>query len=118
MALETTKDLFYLILALAVGGVGVFLCWALYEMARLLHQGNQMVTETREKLLNVEKAVMRIKERIESSVSYLGVLAKSGTSIMSFFKNREERREKKRAKKTATEPDLDEEEDEDEEVES
>lgn len=112
MPLDTTKDLFYLILAIAVGGVGVFLCWALYEVARLLRQGNQMVTETREKISNVEKAVIRMKERIESSASYLGVLAKSGSSIMSFFKNREERREKKRAKKGVEEEDM---EDEDEE---
>jgi hypothetical protein len=96
MTLATTQDIFYLVAAIALGWVAVFLTWALYELAKLLHQANQTVTETREKITRVEKAVMGIKERLESSVGYLGMLAEGGRTLLSFppvF-----RREKREAK--------------------
>ncbi len=85
MYTETSKDLFFLVLAIVTGGVGVFVCWAMYEVARMLHQANQLVTDTREKIERVEQAIVNIKERIESSASYLGVLAKGGKALMSHF---------------------------------
>lgn len=99
MSLETTQDLFFLILAVATGWVAVFICWALYEVARMLHQANTVVSETREKLTRLENAISSIKERIESSVGYFGMLAEGGKSLMSMFSQREERREKRRTSK-------------------
>ncbi|MBI5654489.1 hypothetical protein HZC53_02455 [Candidatus Uhrbacteria bacterium] len=100
MTLDSTQDLFFLILAVATGWVAVFVCWALYEVARMLHQANAVVTETREKLNRVEKAISSIKERLEKSVDYFGMLAEGGKSLMSMFHQREERREKGRTKKS------------------
>lgn len=99
MTLVSTQDLFFLVLAIATGWIAVFLCWALYEVARMLHQANAVVSETREKLNRVEKAILSIKERLETSVNYFGMLAEGGKSLMSMFSKREERREKKRSKR-------------------
>jgi len=99
MTLDSTQDLFFLVLAIATGWVAVFVCWGLYEIARMLHQANAIVTETRDKLNRVEKAVLAIKERLESSVSYLGMLAEGGKSLLSLFHKREERRAKKSTRK-------------------
>ncbi|MFA5185180.1 MAG: hypothetical protein WC551_01720 [Patescibacteria group bacterium] len=109
MSLDTTQDLFFLILAIATGWVAVFICWALYEVARMLHQANAVVTETREKLNRVEKAITSIKERIETSVGYFGMLAEGGKSLMSMFSQREEKRQKGRTKKSKLFDDEDEE---------
>lgn len=100
MTLDTTQDLFFLILAVATGWVAVFICWSLYEVARMLHQANAVVTETREKLNRVEKAITSIKERLEKSVDYFGMLAEGGKSLMNMFSQREERKEKGRTKKS------------------
>jgi len=99
MNLASTQDLFFLVLAIATAWIAVFLCWALYEVARMLHQVNAVVTETREKLNRIEKAILSIKERLETSVGYIGMLAEGGKSLISMFRQREERREKKRAKR-------------------
>jgi len=45
MTLVSTQDLFFLVLAIATGWIAVFLCWALYEVARMLHQANAVVSE-------------------------------------------------------------------------
>jgi hypothetical protein len=86
MTLSNTQDLFFLVLSIATGWAAVFFCWALYEIAKLLHQGNQIVTETREKVSKVEDAIMSVKDRLESSMSYLGMIADGGKAIMSYFK--------------------------------
>lgn len=99
MTLETTQDLFYLVAAIACGWVAVFLTWALYELAKLLHQANDTVSQAREKAMRIEKAVLSIKERLESSVGYLGMLAEGGKSLLSFLHTTEEKKEKRRAKK-------------------
>ncbi len=99
MTLATTQDIFYLVAAIGLGWVAVFLTWALYELAKLLHQANQTVTETREKITRVEKAVMGIKDRLESSVGYLGMLAEGGRTLLSFLQSSEEKKEKRRSKK-------------------
>jgi uncharacterized protein YoxC len=99
MPLDTTKDLFYLILAISIGGVAVFLCWTLYEVSRMLHQANEMITDVREKISRVERAIAVIKEKIESSASYLGALAKGGEALLSFLHTTEEKKEKRRKTK-------------------
>jgi hypothetical protein len=86
MTLSNTQDLFFLVLSIVTVWVAVFLCWALYEIAKLLHQGNQVVTETREKVSKVESAILSIKDRLESSMSYLGMIADGGKAVMSYFK--------------------------------
>ncbi|MFH1621118.1 MAG: hypothetical protein ABIB04_03465 [Patescibacteria group bacterium] len=98
MTLDSSVDIFYIVAAVALAWVAVFLCWMLYEIARFFHQTNIVVEETREKIGRFEQAILSIKERLESSVSYLGVLAEGGKSLMSYFHNREEKKEKKRKK--------------------
>lgn len=99
MTLDSTKDLLYLVLSVATGWVAVFLCWTLYELAKMLHQANAVVTETREKINRLEKAVVAIKEKIESSAHYLGMLAEGGKSLLSFMHLTEEKKEKRRQSK-------------------
>lgn len=101
MTLSSTNDLFYLVATIVIIWVAVFLCWALYELATLLRQGNKVVGETREKIARVETAAMAIRERVESTLSYFGTFAEIGKTAMSFFKSREEEKEvpKKKGKR-------------------
>lgn len=99
MTLTSTLDLLYLTLAIAVLWIAVFLCWGLYELARLLHQANEMVTDTREKITRIERAMMSIKEKLESSVQYLGMFATGWKTFLHLFESREERNGQRRKKK-------------------
>ncbi len=95
----TTLEILHLASSLAIVVVAIFLAWALCELARLLHQANDVVTDTRDKMNRIEKAIGNIKERLESSVGYLGMLAEGGKSLLSFLHTKEEKKEKRRAKK-------------------
>jgi hypothetical protein len=85
MYVSSTQDFMYLAIGIAVLWVGGMLCWALYELGRLLHQANETVEDARDKVKRVEAAVMGIKDKLESVVSYAGVIAQGGKAIASYF---------------------------------
>jgi len=88
MTLDSTRDILYLVGAIAIGWVAVLLCWALYELASLLRKANNVVKETEQKIMRVERGVIAIKERLESSVGYLGVLAEGGKALLGMMQSR------------------------------
>ncbi len=111
MTLNSTLDVLYLVLAISAGWIAIFICWMLYEIAKLLHQANALVTDTREKISRLEHAVMAVKEKLESSATYLGAIAEGGKSLLSFLHTKEEKKEQRRRtrKKKSDEDDEDEE---------
>jgi len=103
MTIDSAKDLLYIALTIAVLWIAAFLCWGLYELGRLLHQANDMVQDTREKISRVEKAIASIKEKLESSVNYLGMFATGWKSFLALFEKREEQKETRRRSKKEVE---------------
>jgi len=97
MPIGTTQELFYLISAIAVFWIAGFLCWTLYEIARMVRQWNTMISETRERIGKVEQAVVAIRERLESGVNYMGVAVEGAKALISYFSKRQEK--KKRGRK-------------------
>ena len=97
--MANTLDILYIVLSVAIVWVAVFLCWALYGIAKFFSQTNAMVAEAREKIGRLERAILSIRERLESSVAYLGMLAEGGKSLLSFFHGREEEKKQLRKKK-------------------
>ncbi len=81
----TSLDVLYMVGASCLLVVSVFLAWALYELARLIRQTNDVVEDTREKV---------------SSVShYLGFIADTGKQLMTFLHRRDERTDVRDKKK-------------------
>lgn len=76
------QDLLYLISALSIGIVSIFLCWALYQLAVLLKQANGMVTDTREKVERVEDIVLNLVEKVSTVSKYLSFLTEGGKKVM------------------------------------
>lgn len=86
--MTSIQDLLMLVLTIAVAWVAVFLCWALFEAAKLLRQANSVVTDAREKISRLERAALMIKDKLESSVNYLGLLAEGGRALLTMFTKR------------------------------
>jgi hypothetical protein len=103
MPLETTSDLLYLVSAIAIPIVAIFLCWALYEIACVFRQTNQVMADAREKISSIERALSSMKERVECFTGYLAVLAEGGKSLMSLFHRQEEKKELRRKSKRKNE---------------
>jgi hypothetical protein len=96
--MTNTRDILYVVLAVAAVWTTVFLCWALFELALILHRANRIVKETTEKLTRIEKMFLSIKEKLENSAGVLGVIAESGRAALSMFKAHEEKQGKRKKK--------------------
>ncbi len=75
MLLETSQDLLFIVLAICVLWFTVFLCWLIYQMARVLKNANDIIESVQEKLEIIVDAVMFIKEKVEKMTSGMGVVS-------------------------------------------
>lgn len=70
--------------------VSGFLCWVLYELARILRQTNDLLEDTREKITRVESFISDISERVGSASQYLGILATAGKEVFGWMQSRKQ----------------------------
>lgn len=89
MYFASMQDVLAFVAALAIGFVTVFLCWALFEIARLVRQANEVVTETREKIGRMEKLILVVVEKISSTSHYLGFIAEGARQLLSHLRRRD-----------------------------
>ncbi|MCE9586175.1 hypothetical protein K8R04_02555 [Candidatus Uhrbacteria bacterium] len=108
MFLTTSSDLILLVGSICLLLVTGFTCWLLYEAARLLHQTNQLVEETREKISAVELLVKTVGEKIMNLSQYAGIFAEGGKKLLGYFEHKNDDDEKPMKRKKGKEPTLDE----------
>ena len=98
MTLTNSQDLLFFILAVAAVWIGVMLTWLLFEAALMAHRANRAVKDVLEKLGRFERAVMSIRERIESSASYFSMFAEGGKALVGFLQDRQTKKSRRRKK--------------------
>lgn len=96
MTIGNTLDLLYFVLAIGAIWIVAFLAWLFGEAAYLIHQTNRMVKDTREKIGRFERAVLSIKDRLESSAGYLGVLAEGGKTLVNYLQAKKGKKGKRK----------------------
>lgn len=90
--LETSKDLLYLTLSGSIALLTVFLCAALYYVIRMLREANALVLEARAKVDELFALLEGLKEKLTSSVSYLGVLTDVAGQFLKYFSGPKKKR--------------------------
>ncbi|MFA6429053.1 MAG: hypothetical protein WCV84_00975 [Patescibacteria group bacterium] len=95
MLLATTQDTFYLVASICLALITIFLVWGLYELARLVHQTNDMVDDTRNKIERLETALITIGERFASVSQYVGLIAAGAKEVIGMV--RQDKGKKKRS---------------------
>jgi uncharacterized protein YoxC len=108
MFLESSSDLILLVGSICLLLVTGFTCWLLYEAARLLHQTNQLVEDTRKKISAVEHAIMSIGEKLSNLSQYVGFISEGSKKVMSYLEHKEDTDERPAKKEKRAEPTLDE----------
>lgn len=93
MTLDSTLDLLYLVISVAVLWVAAMLTWLLFEAALAMRNANSMIKNIQKKVVWLEDTIAGIGERLESSASYFGAAAKGGKMLASFIKSRRDAEE-------------------------
>jgi hypothetical protein len=78
----TTLDLLYLVSALAIFAVAIFLSWALCELARFFHQANRVVKQARDSIGYVENILQSLTR---------GLFAEGGKALMGYLQKRKKK---------------------------
>jgi hypothetical protein len=88
MFFVNASDLLYFVGSICLILVTVFLCWALYEVAHLLKQADEVVTKTRTTVEKVEDTIASFVERLGSLAGYAGILTAGGKKVMRMMERR------------------------------
>ncbi len=91
MFLESSKDILYLVLAFCILLFTVFACWALWYVIAMLRDASKAVGEVRDKLHAIDEAMRGIREKLEHSAGYLGMVAAGVKSLISLLEKHKER---------------------------
>lgn len=100
-------DVLYFVLAIAAVWIGVMLTWLLFEAALMAHRANKVAKDVLDKAARFERAIVNIKDRLESSAGYLGVLAEGGKALIGYMTDKSSSRKSKRKKKATDDEDED-----------
>lgn len=65
-----------------------FLVWIMYYLAQIMKQSNEMITEIREKMAELEEAIMAIKDKVSSSANSIAFVASEMKNIVQFIQDR------------------------------
>ena len=88
--IESSKDIFYIVLSFSVFWFTIFLCWALYYLIRMLKQTNELLTEVKDKIEQASNVVGLLKSKLFE----LGV-----KGVMNFFGKDKEKPKATKTKK-------------------
>ena len=91
--IESSKDIFYIVLSFCIFWFTVFLCWALYYMIRMLKQTNALMSDVRDRIEQATNVIGALKSKIFE----MGV-----NGVMSFFGKNKEEKQTNKNKKSAT----------------
>ena len=72
--LESSSDLLYVVLSFCILWFTVFLCWLLYQAARVLRNANRIIENVTEKLELIVDAVEFIKDKVDGLSSKMGIV--------------------------------------------
>lgn len=73
--MENSRDLLYVVLSLCIVWFTVFLCWLMYQAARVLRNANKIVEDLMQKLELITDAVHFIKEKMDHLSGKMGVVS-------------------------------------------
>lgn len=108
MIFESSQDLLYIVLSLSILWFTVFLCWLLYQAARVLKNANDIVETLTQKLEMISDAVDFIKQKVDKMSGHMGVVGNMASGLVEKFvlgkisDNLEDRLGKRKAKKSSS----------------
>lgn len=91
MFLESSKDILYLALAFCALWFTVFVCWALWYVISILRDASNVVEEVHDRVRAIDETIKSLREKIEHSAGYLGMMATGVKAIIAYMERRKEK---------------------------
>ena len=75
MPVSTSLDLLYIVLAICMVWFTIFLCWLLYQAARVLKNANEIIETITIKLELINEAVQYMRNKIDTVSKNMGIVS-------------------------------------------
>lgn len=85
---QTSLDLMYGAIALAVLVFTCFLVWALYYVGQILKQGNEVIRDIRQKVAEFEEVLANIKDKVMTSANSIAFIASEIKTVVDFVQRK------------------------------
>ncbi len=83
---DTSVDVMYGVISLCILIFTGFLVWMMYYVVQILKQGNEVITEIREKIVEFEEALASIKEKVITSATSISFIASQISTVVDAVK--------------------------------
>lgn len=96
---STSKDILFIVLAVAVLWVTIFFCWLLYYFVAIMREVKGSLRDARDKMRHIDEALHSVKDKLERSVSIFTILGETAKQLVGYFIekkkcNKEEKKKK------------------------
>jgi len=86
--LETSKDILNISLAVSAFGLAFLLGWILIYFLLIIRKMIRLLSGIEERMRRIDDFLVSVKQKLESSASYLSVLALGAKELISYFINK------------------------------
>lgn len=83
MDLTSSQAFFWLCFGVSIFAVAAFLCWAIFEFARMLRQGNEVVEHARDVVGGIEEDVAHARAKLGGVLGNMAGIASAVKGIAS-----------------------------------
>ncbi|NMC51143.1 hypothetical protein GYA54_00230 [Candidatus Kuenenbacteria bacterium] len=98
--LDTSKDLLFIVLAACALAFTIFACWLLYYFIAIIKDVYSVTKGIKKKIDLLDDILKTIKEKINSTASYVGLIFNSVEKIVDYFQQKRPGGEKPFTKKS------------------
>lgn len=79
---STSQDILYLTVALCIALFTFFLVWIMYYIAQISKQSNEMISDFRQKMEELDTTVHAIKDKVNTTVDNLSSMGEQVSNIL------------------------------------
>ena len=94
MLVETSKDIFWLVLAFCILWLTLFFSWLLYYFIKMFRQMSSITDKIEETVSLIHNMVKNVRDRSEQLAGYVAAVVKSSSELKKIFDRRSKRSKK------------------------
>ncbi len=97
--IESSNDIFWIILSFVVLWVGIVFGWSIFYVAMILRDIREITTSFRKKLTLIDQILEIVKKKVETTANYLPPLIEGASKLITQLKEKNSTSKKSSAKK-------------------
>lgn len=97
--ISSTQDILYITVAICTAVFTGFLVWIMYYLGQVSRQSNEMITDFRAAMEDLDATVQEIKGKVTESVTSLSAMSQQVGYIFKFIQQYSNRKQTKAGKK-------------------